>query len=271
MPSKFVGADDLLQSLGITEPDEIDIYAIAQSTGATVVEKPVTGCEARIFGHGNKALIVVNSVSTISRRRFSAAHELGHWMRDAGKISLGCNPEELLGSADANPETRANHYASELLMPKYMFESRAKGRPITFETASALADVFRTSLTATSIRLIDCGSYPAMLVCCDAQRVRWFWRGTDVPRNLWPQTPGCLTFASELLGGASVSLPTSGSVYSDQWFSSVLPHSVHEDSRRIGGELVLTLLWWKDEDPLIEIQEDQERRDYRRSDRRDYD
>ena len=55
MPSKFVGAVDLLRSLGITEPDEIDVYAIAQSTGATVVGKPVTGCEARIIGYGDKA------------------------------------------------------------------------------------------------------------------------------------------------------------------------------------------------------------------------
>ena len=266
MAPKFVTAVDLLKSLGITEPAEIDIYAIAQSRRATVVEKHVTGCEARIIGYGEKALIVVNSESILSRKRFSAAHELGHWMRDAGKISLGCNPEALIGSGGANAETRANHYASDLLMPKYMFEPRAKGRPITFETASDLANVFQTSLTATSIRLVDCGSYPAMLVCSDTQRVRWFRRGAEVPRSLWPQTPGRLTFANELLVGASGASKTSGAVYSDQWFSSVPPHRVHEDSRRIGGELVLTLLWWKDEGPLIEIHEEQERREYRRSD-----
>ena len=39
MASQFFAAVDLLQSLGITEPADIDIYAIAQSTGATVVEK----------------------------------------------------------------------------------------------------------------------------------------------------------------------------------------------------------------------------------------
>ena len=157
MESQFVAAVDLLQSLGITEPAEIDIYVIAQTKGATVVEKRVTGCEARIVGYGDKALIVVNSESIPSRKRFSAAHELGHWMRDAGKISLGCNPEALIGSGDVNAETRANRYASDLLMPKFMFEPRAKERPITFETASDLSKVFQTSLTATSIRLVDYG------------------------------------------------------------------------------------------------------------------
>ena len=266
MASQFITAVDLLQSLGIKAPAEIDICAIAQSRGATVVEKPVTGCEARIVGYGERAIIAVSSNSIPSRKRFSAAHELGHWMRDAGKISLGCNPEALIGSWDANAETRANRYASDLLMPEFMFKPRAKECAMTFETVSSLANMFQTSLTATSIRLVDYGSYPAMLICSDTQRVRWFWRGAEVPRSLWPQLPGQMTFASDLLRGTSRVAKTSGQVYSDQWFSSGRPHSVHEDSRRISSELVLTLLWWNDEGPLVEIQEEQERREYRRSD-----
>ena len=93
MTSQFVTAVELLKSLGVTEPAEIDICAIAQSRGATVVEKRLTGCEARIVGYGERAIIVVNSESIPSRKRFSAAHELGHWMRDAGTIGFGCNPE----------------------------------------------------------------------------------------------------------------------------------------------------------------------------------
>ena len=90
-----------------------------------------------------------------------------------------------------------------------------------------------------------------------------------MPKSLWAQTPGEMTFASELLRGTSQETKTSGEVHSDQWFSSVRPHSVHEDSRRISSDLVLTLLWWNDEGPLIEIQEKQERWEYRRSDWRD--
>lgn len=270
MSPQFLPAADLLHSLGITEPAEIDICAIAQTQGATVIEKPVTGCEARIMGYGDKALIVVNSESIPSRKRFSAAHELGHWMRDAGKISLGCNPESQLGSGDFSAETRANSYASDLLLPKFMFAPRTEKRPMTIETASDLANVFRTSLTATSIRLVDYGSYPAMLICSDERGVRWFCRGSGVPNILRPQAVGRMTFANDLLrrtGDAG----RSGQVYSDQWFSSVKRHGVHEDSRRISDELVLTLLWWKDEGPLIEIEEEQERRTYRRSDSRDDD
>jgi Zn-dependent peptidase ImmA (M78 family) len=268
--SRFLQAVDLLHSLGITEPDEIDVCAIAQTQGATVVEKPVRGCEARIMGYGEKALIVVNSEAIPSRKRFSVAHELGHWMRDAGKISLGCDPETRLGSGELNSETSADRYASDLLMPRFMFEPRAKRRPMTFETASDLAREFRTSLTATSIRLIDYGSHPAMLVCSDAEGIRWFSRGRGVPTILRPESVGRMTFAHDLMT-RSVGARTTGEVYSDQWLSSVERHIVHEDSRLIGPELVLTLLWWKDEDPLIEIEEEQERIAYGRSDARDDD
>lgn len=270
MSPLFVPAVDLLHSLGITEPDEIDIYAIAQTQGATVIEKPVTGCEARIIGYGDNALIVVNSESIPPRKRFSAAHELGHWMRDAGKISLGCNPDSQLGRSEFNPETRANNYASDILLPKFMFVPRAEKRPMTFETTSDLANTFRTSLTATAIRLVDYASYPSMLVGSDAKGIRWFRRGSGVPEILRPQVAGRMTFASDLLK-RSVVERNHGDVYSDQWFPSVRRHSLHEDSRRIGDDLVLSLLWWKDEGPLIEIEEEQERRAYRRSDWRDDD
>lgn len=268
--SRFLQAVDLLHSLGITEPDEIDLCAIAQTQGATVVEKPVRGCEARIMGYGERALIVVNSESIPSRKRFSVAHELGHWMRDVNRISLGCDPETQLGSGDLNSETRADRYASDLLMPRFMFEPRAKRRPMTFETVSDLARVFRTSLTATSIRLIDHGSYPAMLVCSDAEGVRWFSRGPGVPTILRPEGVGRMTFANDLIT-RSASVRTAGNVYSDQWFSSAERHTIHEDSRLIGAELVLTLLWWKDEEPLIDIEEEQERIAYGRSDAREDD
>lgn len=265
---EFIPAVDLLRSLGVSEPSEIDVCAIAQTQGATVVEKPVRGAEARIMGLGDKALIVVNADSIPQRKRFSVGHELGHWMRDSGKISLGCNPESQLGSGEGNAETRANRYASDLLMPDFMFRPRGGKRPMTFDTASDLADIFSTSLTATSIRLVDYGSYPAMLICSDTRGVRWSCRGPDVPKVLRPQTAGSMTFANDLLRGAGGG-SMSGQVYSDQWFSSVKRQSLHEDSRRIGGDLVLTLLWWNDEDPLIEIEEEQERREYRRSDRED--
>jgi hypothetical protein len=265
---RFRDATELLQELGITEPREIDVAAIAYHCGAMVIERPLTGCEARIIGVNDKAIITVNSNSIVQRRRFSAAHELGHWMWDAGRVAFGCNPDAALGRDEFNPETRANRYASDLLMPRFMFEPQAAKKRITFETVDALAGAFATSLTATALRLIKLGSYPAVLVCSSSRGLEWRAKGADVPRSLWPNAPGPKTYAADLLKSGA-ERGGKGDVSSDTWFSTSRRHYVFEDSRRIGDDRVLTLLSWPDEDPLIRIQEDEERYDGRRFDGQD--
>ena len=51
----------LLDELGINAPSEIAIEAIAQYCGATIVYEPLDGCEARILGSGDRAIITVNA------------------------------------------------------------------------------------------------------------------------------------------------------------------------------------------------------------------
>lgn len=78
-------AERLLQQLGVTEPDEIDLEAIAYYVNARVRYRPLDGCEARIIGKGDQAIITVNTNSGYRRKRFSIAHELGHWHHHRGK------------------------------------------------------------------------------------------------------------------------------------------------------------------------------------------
>lgn len=84
----FRSADALLQDLGITEPDELDLRIIAQHCKATILFQPLEGCAARITGNEERAIITIDSNSRVERQRFSAGHELGHWMLDRGKVSL---------------------------------------------------------------------------------------------------------------------------------------------------------------------------------------
>lgn len=93
LPPRFRPAADLLKELGITEPKEIDIEAIAEHCKATVLYGQLTGSEARIVGADDTAIITVNRSPSRGRERFSAAHELAHWLRDAGDVALLCNPD----------------------------------------------------------------------------------------------------------------------------------------------------------------------------------
>ena len=66
-------AERMLMDLGITEPKEIDLDAIAYTKGAVVNYRPMDGCEASIVGSKRRAVISVNSRSMPERRRFPYA------------------------------------------------------------------------------------------------------------------------------------------------------------------------------------------------------
>ena len=127
--------EKILSLLGISEPEDLDIDAIAFACGATILRQPLTGCEANIIGSGDKAIITVNIKSIPGRQRFSSGHELGHWMKDRGQNAFGCSKRQMNSEwTDNNAETRANRFASDLLLPLSMFVPLAKARPITLET-----------------------------------------------------------------------------------------------------------------------------------------
>ena len=52
-------AETLLRELGVTEPEEIDLEAIAFHAGARVRFRMLCGCEAHIVGCNGAAVITV--------------------------------------------------------------------------------------------------------------------------------------------------------------------------------------------------------------------
>lgn len=108
-----------------------------------------------------------------------------------------------------------------------------------------------------------------MLVCYSRSGREWFVRGPDVPSVLWPKnSPDAYSYAADLFN--STDDEAQGDVAADAWFDhdKADRYSIHEHSIRAYDGLILSLLWWRDERMLIKIDEDEERRAYRRSDRR---
>jgi Zn-dependent peptidase ImmA (M78 family) len=259
MPVAYISPTRLLKDLGVREPHEIDIEAIAQDRGATITYEPLQGCEARILGNGDRAIITVNSLSPLGRRRFSAAHELGHWMRDRGKVGFSCTEQVMIGEwGSVNTERAANEYAADLLMPAEMFAKESRNEPITFVVVRKLSETFVTSLTATAIRLVRHGSFPAVLVYLESGRRKWFIRGDDVPEALWPlEVPRTATTASDLLHGKPEGRPTP--IQADGWIDHPRSkwYEIVEHSVRISPIGILSLLWWKDERQLLDLNNDE--------------
>ncbi|ACO33761.1 MULTISPECIES: ImmA/IrrE family metallo-endopeptidase [Acidobacterium] len=265
---------EILNDLGITEPQDIDIEAIAEDCGATIRYLPLTGCAARIMGYKNRAIISIDENTRRPRQRFSAAHEVGHWMRDRGQLAFKCGSESFVREWSAeNPETRANRFASDLLLPAKMFRAKAYKLPVTFETVRQIGDIFCTSLTATAIRLVEYGDLPAIIVCNGPRRREWFIPNGEVRGKIFLDArPGKGSIAEALLRGDRSDIAPR-EVRSDAWFDhrNAANYWVHEDSIPVYDGSVLSLLWWKDETQLIQIDNDIEARgawrsDYRRDD-----
>ena len=251
------GSAELLDELGITQPEEIDVEAIAAYCGAYVIYAPLGSADARIVGSGTKALITINSNAIRSRQRFSIGHELGHWMWDRGKMAFSCSAELQDGRwSGTDKEARANKFASELLMPSAMFKERASRRDATLETVSDLANQFQSSLTATTIRFVEYGSFPCMVVLHSTFGREWFFGSKEVDGKLWPhKLLDEYSFSHDLLKRKVKESRASGLVDADTWINHprASQYEIFESSVLISSDRVLTLLWWKNEKMIANL------------------
>ena len=126
----LIPAEQVLAELGITDPSEIDLEAIAWTLGAHVRYRPLDTCEARIVGRGDRAVITVNDRSHPRRQRFSIAHEVGHWRYHRGRL-LVCQADNVGRGGGGRPlsERTADNFATHLLMPGYLFDPIARSHP----------------------------------------------------------------------------------------------------------------------------------------------
>jgi Zn-dependent peptidase ImmA (M78 family) len=215
-------AERILQSLGVVHPQDIDLESIAWTQGAIVNYRPLESCEARIIGSSRKAVISVNSRSPERRRRFSLAHELGHWHHHRGRI-LFCDTRDIgnfAGSA-ISPERQADSFASDLILPNFLLAPRLQKikRP-TLAAARELSDEFCASLTATLLKMTLSNIFPMAIACYNKTlRRRWFEKaGMIQPWWLPAQMLDPQTFAAEMLVNGTAEHNFPRKMPADAWF-----------------------------------------------------
>lgn len=104
------------------------------------------------------------------RRRFTIAHEIGHWVLHISTGQLyGCRPADIVEQAPhgrTEPrdlkriEAEANRFAAELLMPETLVVASANALG---SNVAALADRFDVSVPAIRVRLKQFGLLPAWM------------------------------------------------------------------------------------------------------------
>ncbi|MDX6593596.1 MAG: hypothetical protein QOJ13_2792 [Gaiellales bacterium] len=109
------------------------------------------------------------------RRRFSVAHEVGHFLLHAGSVGdrVFCRVGDLRPDPESPERVRereANRFAAELLMPEDMVRAEADRRgPDPF----ALGEAFRVSALAMGYRLVNLGYFEELPVDLEEERRKW--------------------------------------------------------------------------------------------------
>lgn len=178
-------AEVLLTELGISEPTEIELDAIAHCVGVEVQYRPLVGCEAQIIGFKDRAVVYVGTGTSHHRRRFSTGHELGHWHHHRG-LSFVCRPDDIGKPTDEksrDAERLADAYAGDLILPPFMISPRLERLgDVSLDGIVELAGQFSASVTATAIRAMRMTRQPLILVAHNLFGRKWQWPSITVGR-----------------------------------------------------------------------------------------
>lgn len=149
-------ANQVLRENFLTEPP-VDVYELAKTYGLDIVETPFPEEQNNISGFVTMSdgigKLYVNANESPNRRRFTVAHELGHWRLH--KQELRDNPQRsilfriAIGELNKDPiESAANVFAANLLVPLEMLRKYKDS-----QTADELAKLFNVSKDVIGYRL----------------------------------------------------------------------------------------------------------------------
>lgn len=162
---EIVKANDILLKFNITEenlPVDIDYILKRLNIDCYEVELP-DNISGVLDTRSTKAIILVNKAHSESRKRFSKAHELGHYLLQKDFIGLRVDKQLFFRNNTSKKgidkeEIEANKFAASLLIPETILTKIIFNKTTPFDTEneedmSLLAKKFGVSISALSIRI----------------------------------------------------------------------------------------------------------------------
>ena len=170
-PPDLSNPEDLINFFAVTSPKDIDLQAIAFECNVLIEEKQIDGAEGRLVCRDLTGLITIDSkITERTRKRFTVAHELGHFMMHRSNALSVCKN---LFNARTNSESEANKFGANLLMPRNLFRARCEPNLFSCNLLKDLANTFDTSLTATALQYSEIGPVPIAVVYSKAGKISW--------------------------------------------------------------------------------------------------
>ena len=162
------------------------------------------GALLRFQGIPRGYIVLSTHVRENSRRRFTLAHEVGHYvLPDQQELCQPCTKMQVESWDDdlSKPEIAANRFSAEILMPRSLV--RLEEMP-TFESIEELARTCDTSLTASASRLAELSSFRIAAVWSQGGRVRWYKGSQEFYRWVRKGPLDPASFAYDAFQGLSV-------------------------------------------------------------------
>lgn len=166
-------AGQLLRRHHITKPP-VNVWNIAEALGIEVREQASadSSISGALMREGGLVIIGVNGVHPITRKRFTVAHELAHFLLHDDSLRVDHHYVEAPAvrrpmafrnqvsslATDAN-EIEANRLAAALVMPKDFLERSLKklDLPLSESDIRSLTSEYGVSFQAMNYRLINLG------------------------------------------------------------------------------------------------------------------
>lgn len=172
-------AEKLVRDEGLTLP--VDVLSIARKREIHVEPKPASakGVSGMLIRVGNGfAIAYATHIKSEGFQRFSIAHELGHFFLEGHSESVFRGGQMIheshagFSSGD-QIELEADHFAAGLLMPSHLFKPEAGRHSDGFTAIENLADICKTSLTASAIRYAELTDAAVSVVVSSSSTVHY--------------------------------------------------------------------------------------------------
>lgn len=154
-------AERLLEQSGVVQPP-VPIEQMARAAGCKIVPAKLRDVSGILVRSAESATIGYNSDHAITRRRFTIAHELGHYLLHEGKeIRYDYDFKINLRSSASSEgrdveEIEANFFAASILIPDNILAHDPRTEYLDLEDDSKiemLAKSYKVSRQAMSLRL----------------------------------------------------------------------------------------------------------------------
>ena len=209
---------------------------VASAIGIEIVEQDAESYEGallRVTGSHLGTIVLSTRISEPTRRLFTLCHEIGHYILPNQQAALQpCRTKDIESWGATVPETEANRFAAEVLMPRAEIAPFLAAVP-SFNTIRTVANQCGVSLTAAAYRLVEMTSHRAAVVWSSDGKVEWYKRSEEFGRairkeDLDPRTYAADWFRDRALSETAESVPASAWLYEGNLAEDalVVEHSV---------------------------------------------